>query len=177
MLKTLKYKGISFQIRSINELDLLGFDSYIPVFEIDREHESNWLNKSIDKWNEDLGKSEDEENAERFYAHILDNCLISCKLSLFRRVLLWLLRSKIDILSEYKKNKEWRNLLLHEIVNISTNKRGCKVKTSTAESIYYIYNGMNFADEYFKAIEKYSFNRLIYNAGVNCDNRRAKNNG
>ena len=177
----IKYKGISIQIRAINELDLLGFDTYIPIFTIDREYEKNWLNKAIDEKNEKLNKTDKQRQID-FKKHIIDNCLIDAKLSLIRRVLLKILRYKKNTLEFIKNDKEWCDVIFNEIYNISTTIGGHKVNQKTAEAIYYIYEGMNYADQYFKgtelnAIEKDSFNRLIHNTGITSKNRRMKANG
>ena len=182
MRKTLKYKGIRIEIRSINELDLLGFDSYIPVFEIDREHEENWINKAIDIQNEKIAREANINANKEFHSHIIDRCLIGCKLSLLRRVIFSIVCKGQSALDDIKRSDTWRTVILSEIYSISKTIENHKIKTSTAESIYYLYKGMNYADEYFKdtyltAIEKYAFNRVIHNAGVTADNRRIKANG
>ena len=180
--KKIKIGGVCYWIRPINEFDLLGLDSYIPIFPIDREHETNWLYKAIDRQNERIAKENEDANLI-FLKHIVYRCTKKIKPSLWLRMKskAWRNQKKalIDILM---KDERCLNMLYQYIHSISFDKVTQKVNQTTAESIYATYKGMNYADQFFadsklNSLEKYAFNRMIHNAGVTAENRRLKANG
>lgn len=183
MLKKIKICGVNYWIRPLNEFDFLGASSIIPIFDIDREHETNWLNKQIDERNERMAKKENKDN-ESFLKHIVHRCTVKIEPSLWTRAIVEAWRSsKEEMQGCVMDDVRILYILYCEIKEISYNiSVDQKVNQQTAENIYSLYKGMNYADEYFQdtklnALEKYSFNRVIHNAGVTAENRRVKANG
>ncbi|GAH26491.1 unnamed protein product, partial [marine sediment metagenome] len=103
------------------------------------------------------------EKNVNFQKKIVKSCVEKIKPSLFKKLFFKSWRTEPNILIEMLyENQDWLDLLYSRIYDISFELKYIqKINNITAESIFSLYEGMNYADEYFKdtklnALEKYA---------------------
>ena len=159
----LKTPNMVIHYRAMTEVDLLGADSYAPIFLIEKEC------SPIGSLIEEHEKENEEQDNFAFKKHIVKCCVTRVKS-----------RSKKFTSKDIAENLEDENIvnMLFPFILARSIKRVFKVSRKKAISIYELYKGSNYAREYFEIplskIEEYSFNALVHNAGVQEEIRRQK---